>query len=90
MQRPILNQIWRKISVRNLSSGELSLIGIQSNWTEFKLQLIAAALAASYHIVVGIGMAYSAILIPSLVLDASNVTSSDQIVATRTESSWIG
>jgi len=54
------------------------------------LQLIAAALAASYHIVVGIGMAYSAILIPSLVLDASNVTSSDQIVATRTESSWIG
>lgn len=52
-------------------------------------QLIAAALAASYHIVVGIGMAYSAILIPSLVLDASNVTSSDQIVATRTESSWI-
>ncbi|XP_050302173.1 facilitated trehalose transporter Tret1-like isoform X2 [Anthonomus grandis grandis] len=49
-------------------------------------QIAAAAIAASYHIVVGIALAYSAILIPSI----SNETSTDgEIYATKTESSWI-
>ncbi|KAH1003338.1 hypothetical protein HUJ05_011262 [Dendroctonus ponderosae] len=51
-------------------------------------QITAASIAASYHIVVGIGFAYSAILIPNLSLNGTNSTDG-QISATKTESSWI-
>lgn len=51
-------------------------------------QVTAASIAASYHIVVGLGFAYSAILIPNLNVNGSNSTG--QIFATKTESSWIG
>ncbi|CAG9772328.1 unnamed protein product [Ceutorhynchus assimilis] len=53
-------------------------------------QIAAASIAASYHIVVGISLAYSGILIPNLVPHANNVTSDIQIVASTSETSWIG
>ncbi|XP_066154003.1 facilitated trehalose transporter Tret1-like isoform X1 [Euwallacea fornicatus] len=52
-------------------------------------QLIAAAIAASYHIVVGVGMAFSAILIPNLISNGTETFNNDQILATRSEASWI-
>ncbi|KAL1501268.1 hypothetical protein ABEB36_006623 [Hypothenemus hampei] len=50
-------------------------------------QIVAALIAASYHIAVGIGFAYSAILIPNL--NMMNSTDPDHIMATKTESSWV-
>ncbi|KAJ8984016.1 hypothetical protein NQ317_012239, partial [Molorchus minor] len=57
-------------------------------------QIYAAMIVALYHIVVGVSLAYSAILIPSLdrnVTDGNSTNSSDsgEIIATKDECSWI-
>ncbi|KAJ8917393.1 hypothetical protein NQ315_002417 [Exocentrus adspersus] len=52
-------------------------------------QILAAIIVASYHIVVGISLAYSAILIPSLDPNNTEFRAEDGIVATKAESSWI-
>lgn len=46
-------------------------------------QIIAAILTASFHIVIGISLAFSAIIIPKLESDDTDIH------ATTTESSWI-
>nr|CAI5845331.1 unnamed protein product [Callosobruchus analis] len=52
-------------------------------------QIMAAFIAAGYHIVVGISLAYSAILIPALDRNVTNGTDDGEITATKTECSWI-
>ncbi|CAH1954380.1 unnamed protein product [Acanthoscelides obtectus] len=52
-------------------------------------QILAAFIAAGYHIVVGISLAYSAILIPALDRNVTNGTDDGEITATKTECSWI-
>lgn len=47
------------------------------------MQVLASVFAASYHIVVGIALAYSAILIPQLEDENSD------IVVTKSQSSWL-
>ncbi|KAB0791101.1 hypothetical protein PPYR_02901 [Photinus pyralis] len=49
-------------------------------------QILAVAIAATFHIVVGMSLAYSAILLPQLE-ESQNVTGSIQV--TKTEGSWI-
>lgn len=49
-------------------------------------QILAAGIAATFHIVVGMSLAYSAILLPQLE-ESQNVTGSIQM--TKTEGSWI-
>ncbi|KAF5284710.1 hypothetical protein FQR65_LT13446 [Abscondita terminalis] len=51
-------------------------------------QVLAACTAALFHIVVGISLAFSAILLPQLE-EARNSTSIDAIRITQTEGSWI-
>ncbi|KAF2882927.1 hypothetical protein ILUMI_23232 [Ignelater luminosus] len=51
-------------------------------------QILAATIAASFHIVVGISLAYSAILLPQL-MDAQNSTDIDAIPVTESDRSWI-
>lgn len=51
-------------------------------------QILASCIAASFHIVVGISLAYSAILIPQLT-EAQNSTNKDAIHVTETDRSWI-
>ncbi|XP_018575784.1 facilitated trehalose transporter Tret1-like isoform X2 [Anoplophora glabripennis] len=52
-------------------------------------QILAAVIVASYHIVVGISLAYSAILIPSVDPNNTEFRAEDGIVASKTECSWI-
>lgn len=47
-------------------------------------QIIGAAIASSFHIVVGISLAYSAILLPQLNAEES------ELKVTVEEGSWIG
>ncbi|XP_044260723.1 facilitated trehalose transporter Tret1-like [Tribolium madens] len=54
----------------------------QRNFKNLSPQIIAAVIATSNHIVVGIALAYSAVLIPQL-------ESSSDIPVTKTETSWI-
>lgn len=51
-------------------------------------QIFATAIAASFHIVVGISLAYSAILIPQL-QESQNSTNVNTIKVTQSECSWI-
>ncbi|XP_076256198.1 facilitated trehalose transporter Tret1-2 homolog isoform X1 [Rhynchophorus ferrugineus] len=70
------------VSVRSLTRYE------GRNLKSMGPQIMGAAIAASYHFVVGISLAYSAILIPHLDTNFTNATS-DDIIATKTETSWI-
>lgn len=52
-------------------------------------QILASIIVASYHIVVGISLAYSAILIPSIDPNNTEFREEDGIIATKAECSWI-
>ncbi|KAJ8949171.1 hypothetical protein NQ318_021662 [Aromia moschata] len=52
-------------------------------------QILAAMIVALYHLVVGISLAFSAILMPHLDPNNTNRTDGDDITATKTECSWI-
>ncbi|XP_030759652.1 facilitated trehalose transporter Tret1-like [Sitophilus oryzae] len=70
------------VSVRSLSKYE------GRSFKSMLPQVAGAAIAASFHFVVGVSLAYSAILIPHLNTNFTNQTS-DDIIATKTETSWI-
>nr|XP_023028308.1 facilitated trehalose transporter Tret1-2 homolog [Leptinotarsa decemlineata] len=52
-------------------------------------QVMAAFIAAAYHIAVGISLAYSGILIPALDRNDTNDTGDDELRASKSECSWI-
>ncbi|KAJ8941214.1 hypothetical protein NQ314_010462 [Rhamnusium bicolor] len=52
-------------------------------------QILAAIIVASYHIVVGVSLAFSAILIPNLEPNITNGNNTNEITATKAECSWI-
>lgn len=52
---------------------------------------MAAVAAASFHLVIGISLAFSAIVVPDLTRNiTNNETDSGEITADKTECSWIG
>lgn len=52
---------------------------------------MAAVIAAGFHLVIGLSLAFSAIVIPSLTRNVTNnETDSGEITATKAECSWIG
>lgn len=56
----------------------------------FFSQIIAAAIGASFHIVVGISLAYSAILIPQLQEEGNRNSTTNSFHITENQGSWIG
>lgn len=52
---------------------------------------MAAVIAAAFHLVIGVSLAFSGIVIPSLTRNiTSNETGTGEIIATKAETSWIG
>lgn len=52
---------------------------------------MAAVAAAAFHLVIGISLAFSAIVVPDLSRNVTgNETDDGEITATTTECSWIG
>lgn len=57
---------------------------LKYNFFFLRRQIAACIIAASFHIAVGLSMAYSAVLIPNLEKEDAEVH------ATKSETSWIG
>lgn len=51
---------------------------------------MAAVIAAGFHLVIGLSLSFSAIMIPDLTRNITNETDTGEIIATKTECSWIG